>query len=128
MSYMDAGCTTTDFFHALVELTFISKPSVIGNISIYPFYVSYNCHCRKKTVGSTKQKTSGNDSAAVVGACVQAFAMCRITNSYISSCMNCLLVETPPPKAFDSPRILDHSHFVHRLELLKKSTFQRVYG
>lgn len=34
------GRTTTDVLHALVELKFISKPSVIGDISIHPFYVS----------------------------------------------------------------------------------------
>lgn len=203
------GRTTTDVISALVELKFNSTPSVIGDISIHPFFVSYQLPIqkefykfatnRKRSVVSidatgfsmytssflpTNQKHKMpiflytvalhwegktmavyqvlsdrhslsflrywlcewgkenkkpveiflDDSAALVGACVQAFAMCPSTNGYISSCMDCLLSGNPPPKVFIR---LDRSHFVkslHRLKILnqadprKKVFFKRVFG
>lgn len=61
-----------------------------------------------------------DDSAALVGACVKAFAQRRNTNEYISQSMDCLLLNAPPPKVFIR---LDRSHFVkslHKLEVLNK--------
>lgn len=75
-----------------------------------------------------------DDSAALIGACVQTFTRCHNTNEYISVCMNSLVRNGPAPKAFIR---LDRSHFVkalHRLNILnkeeirKKVLFKRVFG
>lgn len=75
-----------------------------------------------------------DDSAALVGACVQTFAKCHSTNEYISVCMNNALFGEPLPKAYIR---LDRSHFVrslHRLKALKKEDirknvlYKRIFG
>lgn len=61
-----------------------------------------------------------DDSAALIGACVQAFTRCLNTNEYISQCWDCLLFDASPPRVFIR---LDRSHVVkslHRLEILNK--------
>lgn len=75
-----------------------------------------------------------DDSAALVGACVQTFAKCHSTNEYITVCTNNALFAGPLPKAYIR---LDRSHFIrslHRLKALskeedrKKILYKRIFG
>lgn len=58
-----------------------------------------------------------DQSAALFGACVQAFTHLNSTNEYITACMNCLLNGTQPPSTFIR---LDRFHFVRTLHNLKQ--------
>lgn len=81
-------------------------------ISLLSYWMNIWCPPNKKP-----HEVILDQSAALFGACVQAFTHLNSTNEYITASMNCLLNGTQPPCTFIR---IDRFHFVRTIQNLKQ--------
>lgn len=98
-------------------------------MSLLKYWMNIWCPSNKKPL-----EIMLDQSAALFGACVQAFTHVSSTIEYITACVNCLLTGTQPPSTFIR---LDRFYFVRtihnlkqfkNLDPLKVKLFKSVFG